>query len=182
MSDAVAVVAAWIERAVVGHNLCPFAQSTIRKNSLSLVSHSATSVEDAVERLVVEAFALVSGPPEQTTIVVFEQGLDAFDDFLTVIDSAEVVFEAMELGSDVQLAHFHPNYCFSGSGEDEAANFTNRSPYPAVHLLQVHDVAEAIQNHPDTLAIPKRNIEHLSSLSKAELEDLQYGAGDGCGE
>lgn len=150
----------------------------MKAGGLRLYRHAATGVDDAIERVVLEAVALANGPADRTSIMVFDAGLESFDVFLDVVAGCEIVLEDMALSSTIQLAHFHPQYRFIDTDSTAAANFSNRSPYPAIHLLLVQDVTRAIADHPDTLSIAQRNVEYLSGLSRSALEELQYGPVD----
>ena len=165
----------WIERAVIRKGLCPFARAVVRQGTLSLVECSARDSADAAQNVIFEAAQLAKGPEGLTVIVVFTRGLTDFAAFLEVVEIVESVAERMGLSESVQLAHFHPQYRFDETGAEDPTNFTNRSPLPAIHLLQVEDVAAAIDAYPDTLAIPENNVQMLSGMCKDELLQLQYG-------
>ena len=165
----------WIERAVIGKGLCPFARAVVRQGMLSLVECQASDEADAAQSVVFEAAQLANGPEGTTVIVVFTGGLEDFDAFLEVVEIVEDVAARMGLSASVQFAHFHPRYRFQGTVADDPTNYTNRSPLPAIHLLQVDDVAAAIDAYPDTLAIPENNVQMLSGMCKEELRRLQYG-------
>jgi hypothetical protein len=164
-----AVVAAtkrWIERAVIGLNLCPFARAPYLGDRLRLHVSHATTPDALIADLCDELSTMQERGADtvETTLLihpfVFTDFL-AFNDFLEAADGA---LEALELDGEIQLASFHPDYQFADTAADDVENCTNRSPYPILHLLRESSVDRAVATLPDTDAIYRRNIETLRSL------------------
>ena len=174
---AVAEVVGWIQRAVIGLNLCPFANGAQMSGGLKVEAYRASELSDAAEWVVTQAQVLSRASHTETRVLAILGALDDFLDFLDCIAVIEGTLEAVGLHETVQLAHFHPQYRFEGTVADDASNYTNRSPVPIIQLLLVSAVSEAVARHPDTLSIPEENIRRLRGLSEEDLRRLQYGAG-----
>ena len=167
-----AVVAAtrrWLERAVIGLNLCPFARAPYLKNRVRIVVSPARDEEALLLDLCEELQRLaVTGENEvETTLLVHPHVLDdflAFNDFLDVADAA---LQEMKLEGELQIASFHPDYEFADAPLGDVANFTNRSPFPTLHLLRESSIERAVEAVDDTDAIYERNIARLREMGVA---------------
>ncbi|TKR30547.1 DUF1415 domain-containing protein [Luteimonas gilva] len=164
--DPIAATERWLQRAVIGLNLCPFAKAVLAKKQVRYVLSEATTSEALLEELGEELARLRDTPAEEvdTTLIVHPQVLTDFLDYNDFLDLADGLVESMDLEGVMQVASFHPNYQFAGSEPDDIANFTNRSPYPTLHLLREDSVARAVAAFPDPDVIVERNIETLRSL------------------
>ena len=162
----IAATQAWIERAVIGLNLCPFARVPVAQQRVRLRVSQARDAEALIADLREEANRLDTADPTdtETTLLihpfVFADFLD-YNDFLDVAD--ELLIE-MELDGVLQVASFHPAYQFADTAPDAVGNCTNRSPYPTLHLLREESIDRAVEAMPDTDAIYQRNIETLHAL------------------
>lgn len=154
----------WIDSIVVGLNLCPFAGSTRRSGALRIAVAGGSTLEEALQTLSDEASRLETGGADATTLLVFSQGFDDFDDYLDLLALGEALLEDLGFEGSVQLASFHPRYQFEGTQVEDVSNWTNRAPYPIVHLLQETSVAKAVAAHPDPEGIPDRNIDTLRQI------------------
>ena len=161
--DPVATTRRWLERAVIGLNLCPFAKAVLAKEQVRFVLSDATTPEALLEELGEELLRLRDTPAEQldTTLLIHPQVLGDFLDYNDFLDDADALVEALALGGVLQVASFHPDYQFAESMPDDVENFTNRAPYPILHLLREDSVARAVAAFPDPDAIVERNIETL---------------------
>ena len=167
-----AVVAAtrrWLERAVIGLNLCPFARAPYLKNRVRIVVSPARDEEalllDLCEEL--QRLAVTDEDDVETTLLVHPHVLDdflAFNDFLGVADAA---LQEMKLEGELQIASFHPDYEFADAPLGDVANFTNRSPFPTLHLLRESSIERAVEAVDDTDAIYERNIARLREMGVA---------------
>ena len=172
----VAATRRWIERAVIGLNLCPFARAPYLGDRVRLQVSRARSADDLITDLCDELSTLQEHESDslETTLLihpfVFNDFL-AFNDFL---DAADRALEALSLDGEIQLASFHPDYQFDGTDADDVANCTNRSPYPILHLLRESSVDRAVATMADTDAIYQRNIETLRSLGHAGWQKLWH--------
>ncbi|MFP5373918.1 MAG: DUF1415 domain-containing protein [Gammaproteobacteria bacterium] len=167
--DPVAATRRWLERAVIGLNLCPFAKAVHVRNQIRYVLSGATTPEALLRELTRELEFLDAADPEmvETTLLIHPRVLTDFLDYNDFLDDADAAVEALGLEGEIQVASFHPDYVFAGSDPDDVANCSNRSPYPMLHLLREDSVARAVEAHPDPDAIVERNIETLERLGHA---------------
>lgn len=164
----------WIERAVIGLNLCPFAKAVYVKDQVRLVASDATTPEALLEQLGEELLLLRDTPAAQTdtTLIVHPQVLADFLDFNDFLEHADALVEALDLGGVIQVASFHPDYQFEGCAAEDVSNATNRSPYPTLHLLREDSVERAVAAFPDPEVIVERNIATLERLGQAGWRQL----------
>ena len=164
--EPLALTRRWLERAVIGLNLCPFAKAVYVKEQVRFVLSDATTPEALLAELGEELLRLRDTPAEQidTTLLIHPQVLGDFLDYNDFLDDADALVEALALDGVLQVASFHPEYQFAGSAPDDVENFTNRAPYPILHLLREDSVARAVAAFPDPDAIVERNIETLRTI------------------
>jgi hypothetical protein len=164
--DPLAITRRWLERAVIGLNLCPFAKAVYAKEQVRFVLSDATTPEALLAELGEELLRLRDTPAEQidTTLLIHPQVLGDFLDYNDFLDDADALVEALALDGVLQVASFHPDYQFAGSAPDDVENFTNRAPYPTLHLLREDSVERAVAAFPDPDVIVERNIETLDKL------------------
>ncbi len=165
----------WVQRVVIGLNLCPFAQAVVKSGDLSVVTETSSDVETVLMSLAHQFYSLQAASKQATIMFVLPNGFESFDDYLDLVDLANALLVDLGFEGHLQMATFHPHYQFSDSEVDDAANCTNRSPYPVLHLLQESAVEQAVQMHPDTAGIPQRNIDRLRAMDAAQLESLVSG-------
>lgn len=156
----------WLERAVIGLNLCPFAKAVYVKQQVRFVLSDATTPEALLEQLAEELVLLRDADPEQidTTLIVHPDVLTDFLDYNDFLDNADAAVEALDLQGVLQVASFHPQYRFAGAAPDDIGNFTNRSPFPTLHLLRESSVERAVEAFPDPDEIVERNLRTLDAL------------------
>ena len=156
----------WLERAVIGLNLCPFAKSVYVKDQVRIVVSDASTERALLEELGEEMALLRDTPAEQidTTLLVHPQVLQDFPDYNDFLDDADALVEALDLDGVLQVASFHPQYQFAGTEPDDAENLTNRAPFPILHLLREDSVDRAVAAYPAPDAIIERNIETVRGL------------------
>ena len=161
----------WIERVVVGLELCPFAAPVLRGEQLRIAVCEATELTELASALLDELDLLQRTPEAElaTSVLVMPRALADFDDYLDFLSLAEELLAECGLEGTLQIASFHPDYCFDGVPADDVANFTNRSPYPMLHFLREAQIERALQRYPDPERIPQRNIEHLRGLGKSQM-------------
>ncbi|MBH1737493.1 DUF1415 domain-containing protein [Stenotrophomonas maltophilia] len=164
--DLIAATRLWLERIVIGLNLCPFAKAVYVKDQVRIVLSDATTPEALVEQLAEELVLLRDTPAEQidTTLIVHPQVLTDFLDYNDFLDNADAAIEALDLQGILQVASFHPDYQFDGVAADDASNYTNRAPFPTLHLLREDSVARAVDVYPDPDVIVERNIQTLDRI------------------
>ncbi|MCX7157370.1 MAG: DUF1415 domain-containing protein [Rhodocyclales bacterium] len=167
MSDEIiATTRKWLERAVIGLNLCPFAKGVHVKGQIRYVVSAAQTEDALLDDLERELRFLFDTAPEDTdtTLLITPDVLTDFDDFASFLDLAEVVLRTQGLVGVLQVASFHPDYVFADAETDDIANHTNRAPYPTLHLIREASLARATAAFPDATDIYERNIETLRTL------------------
>jgi hypothetical protein len=164
--DPIAETRKWLEQIVIGLNLCPFAKAVYVKDQVRFVLSDAPTPEALVEELAEELILLRDTPAEQidTTLIVHPDVLTDFLDYNDFLDNADAAIEALDLQGILQVASFHPQYQFAGAAPDDVSNYTNRAPYPTLHLLREDSVERAVAAFPDPDVIVERNIETLDKL------------------
>ena len=175
LQQAVAETRAWITRAVVGLNLCPFARAVQVKNQIRCVATDATDAEALLARLCDEMHFLAEADPAQTdtTVLVHPLVLTDFLDFNDFLEIADAALEELGYAGVLQVAPFHPQFQFAGTEPDEIGNATNRSPYPTLHLLREDSVERAVAAFPEAEAIFANNIRTLEQLGAQGWADVQ---------
>lgn len=166
----------WVERVVVGLNLCPFARKELESGRVRMVETGAGNEEALLQALHSELQLLVDSPETETTLLIHPQVLADFDDYLNFLAMADDLLDYLGLEGIYQIASFHPRYRFEGTGPEDAENYTNRSPWPMLHLLREDSLEQAIDRHPDVAGIPERNIELMNRLGVARLRELMMPA------
>jgi hypothetical protein len=164
--EVVAATKAWLEKDVIGLNLCPFAQAVHSAGQIRYFVSEAESVKALRADLLEEILFLKEADPEKvdTTLIIHPRVLSDFYEFNDFLDIADSVVNDLGLRGDIQVASFHPRYQFEGTEPDDVTNRTNRSPYPTLHLLREASVERALENYPDADAIPQKNIETMRRL------------------
>lgn len=167
-------VRSWLERAVIGLNLCPFAQRPFREGRVRIAGTDAREPIELLAVLRVELDRLSKTPRAdlETTLVVLTSSLQDFLDYNEFLDDVDTLLRSGGWEGDIQAASFHPEYRFADTKPDDSANFTNRSPWPVIHLLREDSVSEAVEQHPDPQSIPRRNIHTMQALTVGELRVL----------
>lgn len=164
----------WLEKAVIGLNLCPFAKAVHVKRQIRYVVSDATSEDALLADLLHELESLYDADPEQieTTLLIHPYVLIDFLDYNQFLEIADVAVSELEMDGEIQVASFHPEYQFADSGPHDIENFSNRAPYPTLHLLRETTVAKAVTAFPDAAKIYQRNIETLRRLGHAGWKEL----------
>jgi hypothetical protein len=167
----------WLERAVIGLNLCPFAKAVYAKQQVRIVVSDATTERALLQQLGEEMALLRDTPVEDidTTLLVHPQVLQDFLDYNDFLDDADALVEAMELDGVLQVASFHPHYQFAGTQPDDAENLTNRAPHPILHLLREDSVDRAVAAYPEPEAIIGRNVATMRELGAGGFANLLAG-------
>ncbi|HKX41276.1 MAG TPA: DUF1415 domain-containing protein [Burkholderiaceae bacterium] len=166
---------AWLEHAVIGLNLCPFAKAPWSKGQVRCVVSASRDPGTLLAELADELNLLVETDPQQieTTLLVVPDQFVEFEDFNDFLDAADAALAALDLEGTIQIASFHPRYRFAGTAPDDLDNATNRAPYPTLHLLREDSVARAVGAIPDPSAIYEANIRTLRELGEPGWEALR---------
>ncbi len=164
----------WLERAVIGLNLCPFAKSVHVKGQIRWVVSTARDTPTLRDDLQRELLALAATDPGQTdtTLLMAPGCLADFLDFNDFLDEADALLDALDLYGVLQIASFHPQYQFAGTAPDDITNFSNRAPYPTLHLLREASIDRAVGAFPEAEAIYERNMQCLRELGSAGWQAL----------
>jgi len=165
----------WVERVVVAHNLCPFARRELESGA---VRFCVTDTEDEAQLLLVladELERLNREPAIATTLLIHPRVLQDFLDFNQFLGACDELLIQASLDGVYQIASFHPDYQFAGTQAEDAENYSNRAPYPMLHILREDSVARAAAGHPDVEGIPDRNIALLNQLGREHLQEVWQG-------
>lgn len=168
----------WLERAVVGLNLCPFAKGVMAKGQLHVAISDARDADGVEAALRTEIRDLLARDAQarDTTLLVLPLALPDFLDFNDFLDRADAVLDALDAVGDLQIASFHPDFRFAGTAADDVTNCSNRAPYPMLHLLREVSVERAVQAFPDAAEIFGRNMVTLQTLGAQGWAALGVGA------
>jgi hypothetical protein len=167
----------WLERAVIGLNLCPFAKAVHVKQQVRYVVSNATTPEALLETLMNELQLLSDTDPEttDTTLLIHPFVLGDFLDYNEFLDIADAAVEDMQLDGELQVASFHPDYQFADTDANDISNYSNRSPYPILHLLREESITRAVEAFPEAADIFDKNIETLERLGHDGWDKLNVG-------
>ncbi len=168
-SEIVATVRQWLESFVIGLNLCPFAKRELVKNRIRFKLTAASSPPQLLMALQSELELLNRDQSIETTLLIHPEVLQDFDDYNQFLTLADLLLVQLGLRGIYQLASFHPAYQFEGTAVDDVENYTNRSPYPMLHVIREQSLDRAIDDFPDVDQIPVRNIELMRRLGKEKL-------------
>lgn len=155
----------WLEQVVIGYNFCPFAKRVLRQELLQYHISSQLALEPALMELVEALQHLDEQEELETTLLIFPNAFEDFDDYLDGLAVAEALLVDLGYEGIYQLASFHPHYQFEGEAADASTHYTNRSPYPMWHILREASIETAIAHYPDPEGIPARNAELATQQS-----------------
>lgn len=175
MSSPIEQTRCWVKHVVIGLNLCPFARVPFEAEKIRY-QLCQRSDADAIYAVLIEelaTFAELSPESTETGLFIIPRGLEDFEAYLDVLEDAQAALEEAGLDTMLQLASFHPDYCFEGMQDDDPANYTNRSPYPMFHLIRQDGLAAALESWPDPESIPQRNIALLRDMGLENIKKLR---------
>jgi uncharacterized protein len=177
--NAIAATQHWLEHAVIGLNLCPFARAVHVKRQIRWVESEAREAQALLDDLVRELQFLAAADPElvDTTLLIHPYALTDFLDYNDFLDVADAAIGELGYTGILQVASFHPDYRFEGAAPDDVGNFSNRSPHPMLHLLREDSIARAVAAFPDASTIYQRNVETLQRLGADGWRMLMSGDG-----
>ncbi|MFP5391426.1 MAG: DUF1415 domain-containing protein [Gammaproteobacteria bacterium] len=175
-----AIIAAtrrWVDRAVIGLNLCPFAKAVQARQQVRYVVSNATTVEELLETLMNELQHVSDTDPEtlDTTLLIHPFVLNDFLDYNEFLDVADAAVEDMHLDGELQVASFHPDYQFADTDVNDISNYTNRAPYPILQILREASIERAVEAFPDAAEIFEKNIATLEQLGHEGWDALDVG-------
>ncbi|SFE86798.1 hypothetical protein SAMN04487869_12142 [Marinobacter sp. DSM 26671] len=173
--DETGIIAAtrkWVEDVVVGYNLCPFAKRELVRNRVRFVVSEAETEDELLQALHSELQRLEDEPEIETTLLIHPAVLQDFGPYNEFLDAADGLLAYLEMEGVYQIASFHPDYQFAGTEPDAAENYTNRSPFPMLHLLREASLEAAIDSYPDVDAIPEQNIGLMEKLGAEKMQRI----------
>ena len=164
----------WIRDVVIGLNFCPFARKPYNANRIAYRVINESDFESALVALRVMCLNLNEQPEVETALIILPEGFSDFEEYLDLVFEAEglIIDEGFE--GTYQVASFHPNYVFADSDDNDPANYTNRSPYPMLHILREDLLEVAVDNHPDPESIPDQNIAKAKSLGLEYFRKMKF--------
>lgn len=162
----------WLEAVVIELNLCPFAKRELANERVRFAVTEAPTEAQLLMALESELEMLQHDDSIETTLLIHPAVLENFYDYNEFLNFADGLLVQMNLEGVFQIASFHPDYQFGGTDPDDVENYTNRSPYPILHILREKSLEEAIAGHPDTGQIPARNIAKMNRLGRSRLQEL----------
>ncbi|MFC1773259.1 DUF1415 domain-containing protein [Pseudomonadota bacterium] len=172
----------WVETVVVGLNLCPFAKRELVNDRVRFSVSEAETEEQLLVDLQAELELLNNEETVETTLLIHPRVLQDFFDYNQFLNYVDRLLTQMELEGVYQVASFHPDYQFSGTRPVDVENYTNRSPYPMLHLIREDSLERAIASYPDPDRIPERNIELLERLGRDKMQALLQACYDEAGQ
>ncbi len=175
--DALPATQAWVERFVIGLNLCPFAGAVAAQGRVRYTVSAARDIDVLYNDLLTELMLIIEADPAvvETTVLVHPLVLQDFEQYLDFLEIVEEALEDADLEGVLQVASFHPEYLFEGVDADDVSHYTNRSPYPMLHILREDSLTGAIDSHPDPDGIPARNVEKLREMGLERVLALRAG-------
>lgn len=159
----------WIDKFVIDLNLCPFASSPFRSNNIEYIVNFEGSIENHLQQLADCFIKLDTDSTLETSFLIFSNSYHSFSDYLDLLDLANHLLKDLDYEGTYQIASFHPNYQFEESEKNDASNFSNRSPYPMLHLLRESSLEKAIDNYSNTKQISEKNIQTLRNIGFQKL-------------
>ncbi len=162
----------WLKTIIIEYSICPFAKRELERGSIRFSINHDTEIESCLLNLMLECDRLDTDSSIETTLLIYDSAFTAFDDYLDFLELAETLIIEQGYEGIYQLASFHPAYCFEGAKPDDPANYTNRSPYPMLHLLRETSIERAVATYPHPENIPQRNIELTRELGLAKMQAL----------
>ena len=167
---------AWIVNTVIGCNFCPFAAREVKRDSIAYEVAADTLPKHVLQKLS-DAFARMDTDVSiETLLLILPAGFGSFAAYLKLVDAANAILKKAGYEGVYQLASFHPAYLFAGSKPTDAANYTNRSPYPMLQILREVSVSRAVDSYPDTSKIPERNVDFARGKGLAFMKELLEGS------
>ncbi len=162
----------WLADFVIAYNICPFAKREFVSKRIAYEVIQAADVEAQLHALIDACRVLDTEKHLETSLLIYPHGLDDFDDYLDFLEIANALLQKQGYEGIYQLASFHPDYCFAEVPAEDASHYTNRSPYPMLHLIREASLEQALKNYPDPDNIPLRNIDKTRELGVAKLQQL----------
>ena len=171
-TDIIEQTRCWIKKVIIGLNFCPFAKRVFDRNTIRYAVIDSNSPDHSLQALIDECILLDTDTSIETTLLIFPNTVTDFYSFLDFLELANTLMADQGYQGIYQLASFHPDYCFEGETGNDPANYTNRSPYPMLHLIRETSIEQALQHYPNAESIPQRNIELARAKGLATMRQL----------
>lgn len=162
----------WLSTVIIAHGLCPFAKREYDNNRIHYAVIDSTDLHSQLQHIIKQCAALDADANRETSLLIFPRALSDFDNYLDLLDIATALIKKQGYEGVYQLASFHPKYCFADVSQYDPGNYTNRSPYPMVHILREASIETALKNYPSPEKIPERNIQLTRDLGLKIMKDL----------
>lgn len=167
----------WLSSVIIDNNLCPFAKREYDNNRIHYVVVETSDLQFQLEQIIIQCAVLDNAANIETSLLIFPAGLSAFEDYLDFLEIATALLEIQEYEGIYQLASFHPKYCFANTipdhpNLDDPSNYTNRSPYPMVHILREASIETVLKKYPNPEKIPENNIQLTRGLGLKAVQKL----------
>ncbi|WP_133407140.1 DUF1415 domain-containing protein [Parashewanella tropica] len=148
----------WVKRVIMKYNICPFARQEVERDTIRYLVIDETKIAKLADKLLEEYQYLDKHPEAETSLVILPNGFGDFNRYLEAVYLAEDLIEDLGYEGTYQIASFHPEYCFEGEDFDSPTNFTNRAPYPTLHIIREASIEKALENYNEPESIPERNM------------------------
>ncbi len=162
----------WLRTFIIKYSICPFAKKEHDQNRIRYAVFESGEIENCLENLIRECLFLDNNPEIETSLLIFPKHFIDFDDYLDFLNLAESLMIAQSYEGIYQLASFHPDYCFDGENPNDPANYTNRSPYPMLHLIREQSLEQALNTFSQPENIPNRNIRLTREMGLKKLQAI----------
>jgi hypothetical protein len=162
----------WIDQIIIGENFCPFARKERELERIRLVESDETDQALLMQALLDELLLMEKDSSVETTLLIMTDAVKEFFDYLDLVDLANLLIRQQQYEGVFQLATFHPDYLFADAPADTASHFTNRSPFPMLHIIREESLEKALEKFPNPENIPLRNVEHAEKLGKAFFQQI----------
>ncbi len=162
----------WLSSVIIKHSICPFAKREHDNNRIHYEVIESNDLETQLEQLILQCEALDDDTSRETSLLIFPNALSDFEGYLDVVEISTELMTKQGYEGTYQLASFHPQYRFADSSIDDASNYTNRSPYPMLHILREESIEKVLANYPNPEDIPERNIKLTQELGLEEMKKL----------
>lgn len=162
----------WLKNVIIAYNICPFAKPVQQQQRIHYSVIDCNDIESGLQALIDACYQLDNETKIETTLLIYPNAFNKFDDYLEFLDYANSLLADQGYEGIYQLASFHPDYCFQDAPDDDPANYTNRSPYPMLHLIREASIEKALQSYPDPEQIPQRNIKLTRKLGLKKMQEL----------
>lgn len=162
----------WLDKVIIGENFCPFARKERENDRIRTTTTDETDNAQILQTLLDEMVLLENNSDIETTLLVITQGSKDFFDYLDLVDLANRLVQQEDFEGVFQLATFHPDYLFADAPADASSHYTNRSPFPMLHIIREESLEAALEKFPNPENIPVRNVKHAEKLGKAFFQQL----------